>query len=106
MGLPEASQKIERRLRQRDEAIFVAFGVADMHARVRGVDIAQLQAQSFAQAQTQAIEGEQEHPVAEDAGGGEDAPGLFDGDDIGQPLGAGRFDQAGATQGLRRTCMV
>jgi len=41
MGLPEAPQKIERRLRQRNEAILIALGVADVHARVRGVDIAQ-----------------------------------------------------------------
>jgi len=71
MGLPEAAQEIERRLRQRNEAILVALGVADMHARVRGVDIAQLQAQTFAQAQAEAIEGEEENAVADHACGGE-----------------------------------
>ena len=43
-------------MRQRHEAILVALGVADMHARVRGIDIGQLQAQTFAQAQAEAIE--------------------------------------------------
>ena len=52
------------------------------------VEIARLKTQRFAQAQTGAIEGEEEHPEAEDAGGSEDAPGLLDGDDI--EVAAGR----------------
>ena len=46
----EAAQEIMRRLRQRNEAIPVAFGVADVHASACRIDIAELQPQPFAEA--------------------------------------------------------
>lgn len=50
---PEAAQKIVRGSRQGNEAIPVAFGVTHMNAPPHGVDVADLQAQAFAQTQTQ-----------------------------------------------------
>lgn len=41
-----------------------------------------------------------EHPVSDDAGGGEQPSGLLDGDDVGQTLGPRRFDQAGRDPGF------
>ena len=77
-----------------------------MHPRVRGVDIGQLKAQTFTQTQAEAIEGEEEHPVAEHAGGGEKAPRLLYGDDVGKSWARGGLISPGTTHGLRRTCMV
>ena len=68
---PEAAQKLVRRLRQGNEAIPVALGVADVHVPACRIDIPDLQAQPFAKAQPQTIEGEVEHPVADHARGGE-----------------------------------
>ena len=45
------------RLRQRNETIPIALGLADVHAPARGIDIPHLQSQSFAQAQAQTIDG-------------------------------------------------
>ena len=39
MRLPEAAQYRERGLRQRYEAIPVAFGVAHLHAQAGGIDL-------------------------------------------------------------------
>ncbi len=94
MRLPEAAQQRERRLRQRNEAILVAFGIADMHTVARRIDIPQLQSQSFAQAQSQAIQREEEHPVTEHARGGEYPTGLLDCDHVRQALASRGLDQA------------
>ena len=50
------------------EAVAVAFGVADVHTRPCGIHIAHLQAQPFAQTQAEAIEGGEEHAVAQHTG--------------------------------------
>ena len=93
-------------LRQRDEAIPIAFGVADMHAPACHIDVADLKPQSFAQAQSQAVEGEVEHPVTDDAGGCEQPPGLVDRDDVRQALGPGWLDQTGRDPGLAQDMRV
>lgn len=55
MHLPEAAQQVQRRIRQVNEAVRVAFGVADMHPLAVDIDITHLQAQAFfAESQTQA----------------------------------------------------
>ena len=71
MYLPETLQQLMGCLWQRNETIPVAFGVADMHAPAWRVDIANLKSQSFAKAQTHAVEREEEDPVADDARGGQ-----------------------------------
>ena len=64
-------------------------GCAPARARI---DVADLQAQPFTKPQAQAVEGEEEHLVAEDVGGGEDPPGQVVGDDVGQALRLRRLD--------------
>jgi len=49
--------------------------------------------QPLAEAKTQAVEGEQEHPVAHHLGGLEQSPRLRHGEDVRQTLGFGRLDQ-------------
>ena len=78
---------------QGNEAIPVAFGVADVDAPAFRINIPDLQAQPFSQAQAHAVEDEEEHPVAEDAGGLDDALHLADADNVGQALYFGRFDK-------------
>ncbi len=106
MHLPEVAQEPVGGVRQGHEAVPVALGVADMHAGAYGIDIADLQAQPFAQAQSQTVEGEVEHPVADDAGGGEQAPGFLDRDDVGQALAARWLDQAGCNPGFLQDMRV
>jgi hypothetical protein len=71
MALPEAAQELWVAVRQRHQAILVALGIADMHPRARRIDVADRQPQPFAQAQSQTVEGEEEHPVTEHLRGGE-----------------------------------
>jgi len=71
MDLPEAAQEFMGRLRQRHETILVALGVADVHPLTCPIDIPHLKPQPFAEAQSQAIEREEKHPVTEHPGGGE-----------------------------------
>lgn len=65
---PEAPQELKRRLWQRHKVILVALGIANVHAGACGIDVAELQPQAFAQTQSQAVEGEEEHAVAENTG--------------------------------------
>ena len=106
MHLPEVSQQLVCGLRQWNEAIPIALGIADMHAPTRRIDIPHLKPQPFAQAQSQAVEREVEHPVTEHTGSGEDPPGLVDGDDVGQALGLGWLDQAGRDPGFAQDMLV
>ena len=106
MHRPEAAQELMGRVRQRYEAIPIALGVANMHTLVNRVDIADLKSQTFTQAQSEAVESEEEHPVAENAGSSEDPLGLLDADDVGQALALGRLDQAGGDPGLAQDIFV
>jgi hypothetical protein len=103
MHLPEAPQGAERGVRQGNETIPVALGVAYVHPMALRIDVADLQRQSFAQAQAQTVQREIQHPVAQRAGRGKQALGFLDRDNVGQPLCLGRFDQMGITQGLCST---
>ena len=95
MKLPEAPQGVEGSFRQRNEAIAVAFGIANMHPLTRRIDVANLQRQPLAKAQTQAVQGEVEHPIAQRAGRGKQALCFVDRDDVGQSLRLRRLDQIG-----------
>ena len=81
MDLPEAAQELMGRLRQRHQAILVALGVTDVYAPACTIDVADLQPQPFPEAQSEAIEREEEHAVAEHACAGDDPLGLLDRDD-------------------------
>ena len=54
MPAPLVAQHRQREFRQDDEAILVAFAVADIQAHVLTVDVGDGEAQGFAQAQTHA----------------------------------------------------
>ena len=54
----------------------------------------------------EALEGEEEHPVTQDAGSGEDPLGVVDGDDVGQALALGRLDQARCHPGFAQDVFV
>ena len=84
VGLPEPAQDIQSGVWQRDKAVAIAFGVANMHPVAHRIDVAHLQGQSFREAQAQAVQREIEHPVAQGVGGRKHCLRLFDGDDIGQ----------------------
>ena len=81
--LPEAAQYNQGCCGQGHKAVAVALGVANLHARALGIDVGYAQGQTFTQAQAQAVQGEEEHPVAQDAGGGKQRLGLFHRDDVG-----------------------
>lgn len=87
-------------LRQGNEAIAIALRIADVHPPANGIDVPDLKAQALAQAQAEAVEGEEQDAVAGDAGGGEEALSLGNGDDVGQALSARRLDQTGGDPGL------
>ena len=106
MHQPEAPQELMGRVRQRYEAIPIAFGVADMRPPAYGIDIPDLKSQTFTQAQSEAVESEEEHPVAQNAGSGEDPLSLLDGGDVGQALALGRLDQAGGDPGFAQNMLV
>ena len=90
MHLPEAAQVLMGRLRQRDEAVLVALGVSLMHARPRGVDVDRRHAPRG----------------AAHARGGDDPPGLLDGDDIGQALDPRWLDEPRRHPGLTQDVLV
>ncbi len=100
MHAPVALQQAMGCLGQGHEAIAVALGIAHMHPSAHRIDIAHLKPQAFAQAKAQAVEGEEENPVARHAGGGEQLLGLLDGDDVGEALDLGRLDQRGRHAGF------
>ena len=91
---PQAAQELVRGAGQGYEAVAVAFGVADVHTRPCGIHITHLQAQPFAQTQAEAVEGEEEHAVAQHACGSDDLLDFADRDNIGQTLALGRLDHA------------
>ena len=61
--LPEPAQHAQGDLWQWHKPVPVAFGVADVHPVAHRINVTDLQGQSFTQAQTQAVQGEVEHPV-------------------------------------------
>lgn len=68
MHFPETPQQIQSRVRQRHEPVFVALGIADVHALALRIEVAHLESKPFSRAQPQAVDGEIENPVAERAG--------------------------------------
>ncbi len=75
--------------------VLVAFGIAHVDAAALRIDIGHRQGKALAQAQPEAVEGEKEDAVAQDASGSEQVLCLIDCDDVGQALCLGRLDQIG-----------
>ena len=70
--LPLLAQELKCALGHRNIAIPIALAGADVQQHPLGVDIADLQAQSFPQAQAAGINGAQAHPMIQRADAGED----------------------------------
>ncbi len=68
MCSPEAVQQIQGYIRQRNQTIFVSFGVADVDTPISGINIAYPKTQAFTESQTKTIDGEIKHPVTENGG--------------------------------------
>ncbi len=52
-----------------------ALSVMDVHVAACGIDVTDVKAQPLAQTKTEAVQGEDEHAITEDVGGGEDVSG-------------------------------
>ncbi len=105
MSLPELAQELERALGHRNVTIPIALAGADVQQHPLGIDIADLQAQSFPQAQAAGINGAQAHPMIQRADAGEDGAHFAGGKHDRQfelRIGAGQlqFVGPGAVEGL------
>ena len=65
MGLPGLAQQLQGALRQRNVTVAVAFATADVSEHAFGVDVTDLQVESFAQAQTAGVDGDQANPMVQ-----------------------------------------
>ena len=89
---PEPAQGAVGAIRQGHEAVLVALAAANVDLMLCGIDIAHFKGQGLAQAQAHGIGGEDKDAIAQLASGGNDAGDLIGGEDIGQGLDLGRFD--------------
>ncbi len=64
MSLPESTQRLECQFRQNDVAILATFAVANMNPVLAGIDIINLELESFSGSQAQAIDNKQEDAEA------------------------------------------
>jgi hypothetical protein len=76
VGFPLLPQQLERALRQGDVAVLIALAGPDMQEHATGIDIADLEAQPFAQAQATGVDGRQAHPMVQGGYGGKEAAHL------------------------------
>jgi hypothetical protein len=100
VGLPPLAQHAQERLGDPNIPILVAFAATDMQAHAPPVDIPDLQPQTLTQAQSGAVEGHEEHPVAQLVDRAEQAMGLLAGEHIGQPLRLRWLDDLDPVPGL------
>jgi hypothetical protein len=63
VSFPKLAQPLERALGQRDVAIPIAFATANVQEQALGIDVADLQPQTFAQAQAAGVEGAKGDPM-------------------------------------------
>ena len=72
MSLPLLPQELKRALGHRNVTVAIALAGADVQQHPLGINVADLQAQSFAQAQAAGINGAQANPMIQRADAGED----------------------------------
>ena len=80
-ALPALAQEEQRALREGDVAVAVALAATDVQEHALGVDVADLEVQTLAQAQAAGVDGDQGDPVIEGRDSGEDATDLGGGQD-------------------------
>jgi len=98
MGFPLLAQEVEGALGQWDIPVPVALAGADVEEQAFGVDVADLEAQGFAQAQAAGVDGGQADPVVQFGHGGEEAADLAGGEDdreLELGIGAGQIHLGG-----------
>jgi hypothetical protein len=81
MRFPELAQKQERALGQRDVTILIAFATPDVEEPAFGINVADLEAQPFAQTQATGVDRGQGNAMIQGGNGGEDAAGFGGGQD-------------------------
>ena len=89
MGPPVLAEPSQGRRRQRHEAVPGPLAQMDMHEHALAVDVADLQVQAFAEAQSQGIHGPEEGLEVGLANGVDEPVHLGDGQDIGECLWLG-----------------
>jgi len=82
MRLPESTQQSQGCCGQGHKAVAVALGISNLYAPTLGIDVSHAQGEAFTEPQAQAVHGEEEHAVAQDAGGGKQGLGLLHRDDV------------------------
>jgi len=105
VGFPLLAQVQQGALGQRDVAILIAFAGADVQEHPLRIDIADLQAQAFAQAQAAGVNGDETDAMIQGGNSAEDAAHFGAGEHDGQfELGIGpsqfQFVGPGAVEGL------
>jgi hypothetical protein len=98
VAFPLLAQEEQGALRQRDVTVLIAFAGADVKEHALGIDVADLQAQGFTQAQAAGVDGDQSDPVIQGGDAGENKTGLGGGEDDGQfelGIGAGQLEFGG-----------
>ena len=106
MPAPLAAQYGEGEVGQDDEAIVVAFAVADMQTHVCCVDVGDGEAEGFAQAQAHAVGDEPEGLIAMASGAADEAGDFIAGEDIGQGTNARWLDHVDPREGLTEHVLV
>jgi len=94
MSFPEGAQVLEGGLGQRHIPVAVTLAAADMEEHAFGVDIADLQAEPFTQAQATRINGDQTDAMVQERDAGQDVAHFRGGEDDGEfelGIGPGQF---------------
>ena len=89
---PQSAQSAAGEVGQWHQAVLVALAAADMDLVALGIDIADFKSQGFTQAQTHGVGSQEEHAVAQFAGGADQAFDFGEGEDIRQCLELGGLD--------------
>ena len=98
VGEPLPAQEQEGAFRQRDVAVVLAFAAAEVEQTALAIDVADFQAQAFAQAQAARVNERQTNPMIQRGDGGQHAANLGSGEDDREfetRIGAGELDLRG-----------
>jgi hypothetical protein len=63
VGEPELAQHQQRFVWERDESIFIAFGITDMYPHVQTIDIASFEMYPFSKAKAHTVKGKEEDSI-------------------------------------------
>jgi hypothetical protein len=98
MSFPLLAQEQQRALGQRDVTILIALAPADVQEHALGIDVADLEIQTFPQAQAAGVDGDQADAMIQRGNAGQDAAHFGGREDNGQfelRIGANQFQFVG-----------